>query len=127
MNRGKAKARRQRPKGRPRDPSSPVVDRRRPKASSEAPPSRRKIPDEIEFDWSWVAAARNNNHLERMVGDLLAEELDSDKFIPNALRPGRDGGADGVYMGRIAGVDGPRLVPKADRGKPSRDRGLREG
>lgn len=95
-------------------PSSAVVGRRRRKPSSD-PPARRKVTDEIDFEWSRIAAARNHNHLERMVGDLLAEEFDPDKFIPNALRPGKDGGADGVYMGKIAGVPGPWKVATATR------------
>jgi hypothetical protein len=65
------------------------------------------VADEIDFDWSRIADARNHHRFERMVGDLLSVELDEDQFIPNALRPGKDGGADGVYMATIAGTSGP--------------------
>src|SRR5262245_22364923 len=81
-------------------PASPF-QRKRPSRSST---SRRDGIAERDFDWSRISAANNHHQLERMIGDLLALELEDQKFVPNALRPGKDGGADGVYMGRIAGT-----------------------
>ena len=76
---------------------------------------KRKVTEEIEFDWPRISAAKNHVQLERMVGDLLGLELDDQKFTPNALRAGKDGGADGIYMGKIAGTAGPWKVACATR------------
>jgi hypothetical protein len=112
MSRRTSKVVKRRRKGGGKSRATSPLQRKRPSHYS---PPRRKVVDEIEFDWARISAAKNHSQFERMVGDLLALELDDHQFVPNAPRPGKDGGADGVYFGRIAGIAGPWKIASATR------------
>lgn len=84
------------------------------KSTAKALPSRAAP---IEFDWNGVATSANAHRFEDLALDLFAERYDEDKFTPNARRPGKDGGVDGLYRGTLFRVAGPWKVACAVRSK----------
>lgn len=69
----------------------------------------------VDFDWRTISKPQNHRGFEDMALDLFAETYDDELLTKNALRGGRDGGADGIYTGRIAGVSGPWKIACAVR------------
>lgn len=67
------------------------------------------------FDWSQIAKGENHRQFELMALDIVAYELDFTLFTPNVSRIGKDGGADGLYSGKISGVPGPWKIACATR------------
>jgi hypothetical protein len=69
----------------------------------------------VDFDWRTISKPQNHREFEDLALDLLAETCNEDLLTKNALRSGRDGGADGVYTGRMAGSNGPWKIACAVR------------
>jgi hypothetical protein len=68
------------------------------------------------FDWARLADPDSHRMFERLAGDLVTLECDDPNlYTPNATRSGKDGGADGLYAGKISGVSGPWKIASATR------------
>ncbi len=71
----------------------------------------------LELDWSAVCEQDNGRSFENLGLDLFEATYGSAKLVPNATRPGRDGGADGLFLGEIADIEGPWKIACAVRSK----------
>lgn len=91
------------------------------KAASRAPHSfergalRTAIPPSLLLDWSRFEKGDNHRRFEDLALDLFARVHGEKGFIPNVIRGGRDGGADGIFEGTIGKVSGKWKVAAALR------------
>jgi hypothetical protein len=89
--------------------------RRPPRRPSRAQPVRRPPRARVVFDWTHIAAPENHRAFEHLASEIFDREFDSTLFTPNAIRFGKDGGADGSYNGTISGIKGPWKISAATR------------